>query len=890
MSRLQTLRIVRATGAIVILAALIPIGSGAQTATPRRELRAAKAGPIKLDGRLDEPSWTTAPVGSDFVQRYPDPGLPATMRTEVRILYDADAIYVGARMFDPHPDSIAAPLGRRDPGDLSSDWIDVIFDSYNDRRTAYRFGVNPAGTKLDVYHFNDDDDDNSWNALWDVATRIDSLGWTAEYRIPLSQLRFHASSGEQVWGLQFYRAVARRDEWTFWSPFTPSMPGFVSAMGILRGLENVKPGSTLEVTPYLSSQATTARIAPGDPFGRSRSATGTAGADFRVALGPAISLTGAINPDFGQVEVDPAVLNLSAVETFLPEKRPFFLEGSGIFDFGSLPVGDALSFSRFIHWRRIGRQPQLQPDAAWTDTPAETTILGAAKVSGQISGGWSVGLTEAVTQHETAKTLSANGVPGLATVEPLSNYLVTRAKRDFNEGRATLGLLGTAVNRSLDSLSAQSLRSSAYVAGLDGTIATTDRRFTLGGFFAQSVVAGSTSAITATQRSSVHYFQQPDSPHLVFDGTRRRMTGHDAALGLVFRGRPWFGAIQVREITPGYEPNDLGYASRADVRTATADFGGFRNNSQSFFRSSSASVYTQNAWNFDGRDIYRRFGVASSAQLRSFWNVAATVSVKPQLFADRLTRGGPLLKVPSQVEVDATISTDGRRQVLGNLSGYSETKGPNGFERSLRAQLRVRPSASLDLSIAPTLQAVRSGSQYVRTVADSLAIATYANRYVFATLQQRTLSVDTRADWILTPQMSFQLFAQPFVSTARFRDYKEFRKPGTFLFDVYGRDRGTINKSADGTIVIDPDASGPAPSFMLGTGSNQTSFATSALRVNAVFRWEYRSGSALYLVWQQSRDAQTPATFDGPDERLGDVFNVPSKNVFLIKASYRIGR
>jgi hypothetical protein len=341
-------------------------------------MAARRTHPIHLDGVLDEADWARAPVATSFTQRFPDPGKPATFQTEVRILYDDDAIYVGARMFDPHPDSIVAPMARRDPQDIYSDWFDVIFDGYQDRRTGFRFGVNPAGTKLDVYHFNDGDDDDAWDARWDVSTRIDSLGWTAEYRIPLSQLRFHGSATEQTWGLNFYRDVARRDEWTFWSPYPPTAPGFVSNFGDLTGLEGLEPASPVDIVPYVSTHTVTNDARTGNPLTRGTTASTTAGADLRVGLGSALSLHGTINPDFGQVEVDPAVLNLSAVETFFPEKRPFFLEGAGIFEFGSLPVSAQFGFSRFVHWRRIGRTPQLSPDATFSDVPDQTTILGAA--------------------------------------------------------------------------------------------------------------------------------------------------------------------------------------------------------------------------------------------------------------------------------------------------------------------------------------------------------------------------------------------------------------------------------------------------------------------------------------------------------------------------------
>ena len=492
--------------------------------------------PIHLDGVLDEQDWARAGVATSFTQRFPDPGKPATYQTEVRILYDDDAIYVGARMFDPHPDSIVAPIARRDPQDIYSDWFDVIFDGYHDRRTGFRFGVNPAGTKLDVYHFNDGDDDDAWDARWDVATRIDSLGWTAEYRIPLSQLRFHGSALEQTWGLNFYRAVARRDEWTFWSPYPPTAPGFVSNFGDLVGLRGLQPASPIDVIPYVSTHTVTNHTDPGNPFTRGTAASATAGADVRIGLGSALSLHGTINPDFGQVEVDPAVLNLSAVETFFPEKRPFFLEGAGIFEFGTLPVSAQYGFSRFVHWRRIGRTPQISPSASFSDVPDQTTILGAAKLSGRMSDGLSLGLVDAVTAREDAPTIDGDGAHHVIGVEPRTNYLVSRIKKDFSDGRATLGVLGTATNRAMDPEFSPFLRSSAYLFGVDGSRASANRRWTLGGYWLGSRVDGSEAAIAATQRSSVRYYGRPGAGYIAFDSTRRSLNGHDASAGVVYQG------------------------------------------------------------------------------------------------------------------------------------------------------------------------------------------------------------------------------------------------------------------------------------------------------------------------------------------------------------------
>ena len=855
----------------------------------RQTLRAVRAEhPIRLDGVLDEAAWASADVGSDFIQRYPTAGLKATMRTEVRVVYDADAIYVGARMFDPSPDSIAAPLSRRDPGSISSDWIDVIFDSYNDKRTAYRFGLNPAGTRIDVYHFNDDEQDDSWDAIWYAATVIDSLGWAAEFRIPLSQLRFHGSDGEQVWGLQFYRAVARRDEWSHWVAYAPSAPGFVSTFGELRGLVGLRPPSPIEITPYASTRLASDAAGTASPLGNAPRLAGAVGADFRLGIGSALSLSGALNPDFGQVEVDPAVINLSAVETFFPEKRPFFLEGSGIFEFGRMPVHTPYGFSRFVHWRRIGRSPQLSPAAEWSRAPDQTTILGAAKVSGQIGGGWSIGLTDAVTEREHADVITAEGDRAKTVVEPLTNYFVGRAQRTFSEGRGSFGFLSTGVNRFLGDSQSKLLRGNAWLLGIDGKHATHDRRWTVGGHFIGSRVAGAADAIAATQRSSARYFNRVDTDHVEYDPTRTSLTGHDAAASVIYIGNPWYGSAQVAETTPGYESNDLGYMSRADLRSAVAAFGRRWNGLSGLVRDGRVTTHAMYARNFGGDALYKRIGIQGSATTQSLWFFTGAAALKPAVTSDTRTRGGPRLEVPREWEVEASLESDGRKAVVGSFSVAYENWARAGFEATWSAMATIRPSPSLQLSLSPELGVVRDESQYIRTVSDPLA-GTFDNRYVFATLRQRTLSMSVRSDWTLTPALSLQLFAQPFAASTRFANYKELRTPGGYDFNVYGRHEGTIEESGPGRFSIDPDGAGPAPVFQVGDRANESDFVARALRVNAVLRWEYRGGSAIYLVWQQTRDGDY-LLGPGVPEGIHRILDEPSRNVLHLKASYRIGR
>ncbi|MDB4907357.1 MAG: hypothetical protein JWO05_2141 [Gemmatimonadetes bacterium] len=804
--------------ALALLAlALLPAPrvAGAQSPSPRSLGATRASGVIHLDGRLDEADWARAEVAGDFTQRHPTPGVPATYRTEIRVLYDAGFIYVGARMFDPHPDSIAAPLARKDPGDVSSDWIDVIFDSYHDHRTAYRFGVNPAGTKLDVYHFNDEDDDSSWDPLWDVVTRIDSAGWVAEYRIPLSQLRFHASAGEQVWGLQFYRAVARRDEWSHWVPYLPTTPGFVSAFGELHGLVGLAPPSPVEVTPYVVSRST---------------GGADAGADLRLGLGSGLSLTGTINPDFGQVEVDPAVINLSEVETFFPEKRPFFLEGSGIFEFGAPVVSAAYGFSRFVHWRRIG----------------ETPIVGAAKLSGQLEHGWSVGLVDASTRATSAH----------------DHYFVGRAKRDVKGGRSSFGFIATAANKAARD---------AYLLGVDGRIASSDRRWILGGHVAGSGVRGGTQEILDLQRSSARYLQRPDAGYLGVDSARTALRGVDGAVSVIYNGSPWFGSMQYHETSAGYESNDVGYLARADVRSLTGAYGlGFTGMKRAV-RDLRVVAIAQEAANHGGDVIYQRAGLTSSAMLRSLWSLSGRLLFRPAFTSDRLTRGGPRTAVPAQWEVGGSVGTDSRRPLLARFNAYREGKGMAGSEAGGSVDLVMRPRPSLQLLLSPSVERIEDAAQFVRSVTDDLG-PTFGRRYVFATLRQSTAYVDVRADWTLTPTLSFQLFAQPFHSNAHFADYKELRAARSYAFDVYGRDRGSISAVGAGRFEVDPDGAGPARAFLIGGESNQSSFSAREVRVNGVLRWEYRAGSVFYAVWQQAREQGA------------------ERHALFLKGSYRWGR
>ncbi|HYH83066.1 MAG TPA: DUF5916 domain-containing protein, partial [Longimicrobium sp.] len=503
---------------------------GATPGAPARTLQAAPATAIRVDGRLDEAAWATAPAAGEFVQQQPDEGKPGTERTEARVLIDGEAIYVAMRMYDPHPDSILGQLTRRDQGS-TSDGARVFIDSYNDKRTAFVFGLNPKGVKDDFLRFNDAEGiDYGWDAVWDGAARVDSAGWTAEFRIPLSQLRFSAASvtGGRF-GVNFRRYIARRGETSFWAPIPATSNAFVSLFGELEGLRGIRQGRRLEMMPYVSTKVDHLPTADRSAFAGATSFTPSVGADLKAGLPGGLTLSATINPDFGQVEVDPAVVNLSAFETFFEERRPFFVEGADIFQFGSMNNFNNYGTLEFFYSRRVGRQPQgaVRVDGV-TDqhAPDASTILGAAKVSGKV-GGWSVGLMDALTSREAADYRLGDGVDRRYAVEPLTNYFVGRVRRDFQRGSTVVGGMLSGVTRDLkgDEFDPY-LRSRAWVAGVDGSHAWKNREWTLSGYLAASRVNGSEDAIARTQRSSARYFNRPDIDHVTYDPERTSLGGH----------------------------------------------------------------------------------------------------------------------------------------------------------------------------------------------------------------------------------------------------------------------------------------------------------------------------------------------------------------------------
>jgi uncharacterized protein DUF5916/cellulose/xylan binding protein with CBM9 domain len=854
-------------------------------------IRAARfdgASQIHVDGHLDEAVWGSAAPATAFTQLDPQEGQPASERTEVRVLVGDGAIFIGARLFDREPAKIRSQLARRDdPAD--SDLFEVFIDSYHDHLTAFTFRVTPAGAIRDaVLGAGGAVSDASWDPVWEAVTSVDDLGWSAEMRIPLSQLRY-TRGADPTWGIQFSRFIYRKQESSFFS-FTPKREAAgIDRYGHLVGLGTLPAPRRIELLPYARSRGEYRRVAAGNPFRDGRDFFGGAGLDLKYGLTSNLTLDATINPDFGQVELDPAVVNLTASETFFAERRPFFVEGTDTFRFAQTRAFNRYTTPTFFYSRRIGRAPQgtAPPGARFVDVPDETTIASAAKLTGRTRDGWTIGILDAVTSPEHARFLDSSAARRTATIEPRSNYFVGRARRELRDGNTTVGGLLMDASRDLgEPALAALLRSHAAIGGADFVHTWARRLWSIDGSVLVSHVAGSAAAIAGTQRSSVRYFNRPDIRTVSYDPTRTSLDGYATHLTLARNtGVHWYGSVSYQDVSPAFEVNDLGFQTRADARAVSTALFYKEDKPGRRVRRWSTELVTNQTWNHDQSLISNSYGVLGDLQFTNFWSLATRVDVRPDTLDDRLTRGGPLAVFPAGGSETATVTSDSRRRNLVRVSFTHAWNNRGGWAAVWSGSVSLRPKPALQVRVEPSIQLGHALAQYVTSVADATASTTFGRRYVFATISQTLVSLDSRVDWTFTPRLSLQMYVQPLAASGDYFDFKQLARPRRYAFDVFGRDAGTIDGVPAG-YVIDPDGDGPAQPFRLANPD----FTLRSLRGNAVLRWEYRPGSTLFFVWQQRRsDTQPFGTFVvGRD--FGALLETRPENVFVVKLTYWIAR
>jgi hypothetical protein len=873
---------------VALLAACVPTAAASEQGSTHASVPVVQAVrsnvTIVIDGRLDDEVWLRAPAATTFTQRDPDEGKPATERTELRLAYDDAALYVGVRLLDSDPSRIVRQLSRRDQ-EAEADGFWLYLDPHHDHLTGAVFSVSAAGVQGDAAIYNDSWQDSSWDAVWESGVKTDEGGWTVEMRIPFSQLRFTPSE-RHTFGINALRYIQRKNE-RVWLVHVPKIEsGLASRMGHLEGLNGVSPHRTLELLPYLSSRAE--YVAPptaGDPFNDGTRLFGTAGLDLKYRPTSSLTLDGTINPDFGQVEVDPAVVNLTAFETFFEEKRPFFIEGANIFsNFGRSGANSFWGFNRsepiIFYSRRIGRSPQGEAGGEFVDRPGATTILGAAKVTGKTRNGWSMGLLEAVTGREWAQTLTS-GFQDQTEVEPLSNYLVGRVQRE--KGRGAFGLIATAVNRDLRAAALRTeLPDQAYVAGVDAHYFLDAKRdWVVTGQLTGSQVAGSTDAVSRLQRASQRYYHRPDATHLEFDPGATTLRGWTGSVNLNRNSGVHGVNAALWAVSPGFESGDAGFNFNGDRGGIHAVYQWHNPKVNRFARRRSLGVAKWYTWNFARElqgDGVHTFG---SIELKNYWSVFASSGFFRAVQDDRSTRGGPSMRSPRSHFGFVGVDSDQRKRVSLGANWNAEGNEFGGSSMGTGINVRYRPAASLEISSGPSFQRNHNLSQYVGTFADPAAAATFGARYVFATLDQKEFSLQTRVNFVLSPKISLQVYMQPLVSVGRYDGFKELARPRTYDFVRFGQDRGTVvHDPVPRQYTVMPDDGGAPFSF------DNPDFNFKSLRLNAIFRWEWRPGSAMYFVWTEQReDAARPGQFAlGRDVR--GIFGAPADDVILFKIAY----
>ncbi|MFC2156394.1 DUF5916 domain-containing protein [Acidobacteriota bacterium] len=829
---------------------------------------------IQIDGKFTESVWDNAQVLTGFIQNNPNEGEPASERTEVRVLYSQNSLYVGVRALDSDAGKIKKILARRD-SKCPSDWIKIWIDSYHDHLTAFQFGVNPCGVKQDVYWSNDRRPDDDWDAVWDVEVSIDEGGWNAEFRIPFSQIRF-TQKKIHTWGFQVSRTIHRNNETSFWRHIPKGSPRFVSLFGELDGIEDIPSPRRLQILPYTMGKGDFAPAVEGNPFKTGKNFLGSLGVNVKYGLTSNLTLDAAVNPDFGQVEADPAQVNLTAFETFFREKRPFFIEGKDMLNF---PLGGAGETESLFYSRRIGRAPQGYPvDALYYQRADNTTILGAFKLTGKTSDGWSIGVMEALTSRENAQVLGLDGSRSEQRIEPMTNYILGRIKKEWRNGRTHVGAIFTAVNRKVENENLNFLRTGAYSGGLDFQHRWGNDRYEVSGFFIGSQIRGSADSIYQAQTSSARYFQRPDATHVEVDPDRTSLSGTSASFAVnKIGGEHWRWAIGGRMRSPGFEVNDMGYMRRADSITQYMWLSYMEFRPGKVFRDYNVSLLYYTGWNFAGTPTAQAANFRGEFRFMNYWSLGGSINRSMESISTSHLRGGPSVRMPGNWSITTTLRSDYQQNFFLNLRANMSLSDNGAKSYGFSAGFTMRLGDRIDISLTPGFNDGFRRLQYITKTTSS-----NQSHYVHGRIDQTTLSLTMRLNFTLTPNLSMQLYTQPYISAGKHSEYKEVIDPLASDYDDRWHIFSAQEISSIDSYYTFSSPLDPGQSFYF----SNPDFNFRQFRLNLVIRWEYLPGSTLFLVWTNGmNDYADVGTLNVGDDLKG-LFGSDPRNIFLIKVSY----
>ncbi len=843
-----------------------------------------KGAPPLIDGKLNDPAWKEVDWAGDFITYQPEEGKTPAQKTDFKVLYDDKNLYVGILCHDTDPSKIVKRLGRRD--NVDGDFVAVIIDSYFDHLTGFEFDVNAVGVIGDAYITNDGNnkEEYSWDPVWYQKTSSDTSRSSVEIRIPLSQLRF-SDKQDQVWGFEVIRQDFRKGEMSLWQPIPKSAPGFIHLLGELHGLEGLKQQRQLEIMPYVVGKIENSEKIAGNPYATGSRKTLNGGLDGKIGLSSNFTLDLTINPDFGQVEADPSVVNLTGFQNYFSEKRPFFVESNNLLDY---PVSQSIAWGSFnsddlFYSRRIGHSPQGSPDVpdgGYSRSPEYTTILGAMKLTGKTQKGLSVGVLESVTQRELAK-ISDGTHESTQVVEPLTNYFETRILQDYNQGNTQIGGIITAVNRDIRNPEVDFLRRSAYTGGLDFIHNWKKKTWYLSGNMIFSQVYGSTRAITATQTSQEHLFQRPGYGKYKVDSTLTSMNGTGATLKF---GKGGNGVIQFQVggtyKSPSLELNDIGYLYKAGAiyQFAWASYHVY--NPWWIFNRFQCNVNQWTNYDFTGTNLYKAANYNMNMQFKNYYSFGTGITYTFYNFDNDILRGGPSLRLPAGAQIQSWVSSDYRKKLTLQLS-HTYTYGLEKYQNSndFYLWMNYQPLKNLSFSLSPGYSVNKNSIQYVTGV----EINNKTN-YIVADLDQVTASLTARVNISLTPSLTIQYYGQPFVSRGIYTAFKKITNPGAKSF------QNRFHQYVDGELTFNETGNQYQVNGSQGFAFDNPNFDYLQFNSNLVLRWEYKPGSTFFLVWSQNRTGNNLLENQNVGNLTDNLFQVFPNDIFLVKFSYRFIR
>jgi hypothetical protein len=826
-----------------------------QQINKKRELRTYTTSRLstkkpEIDGILNDECWKTGVWAGDFTQFIPSEGGKPSFPTEVKILYDNRNIYVAIRAYDYEPSKIQRFAGMRD--ELSGDMMGINFDSYHDHRTGFEFNLTSYGQKVDLVLSNPMNWDVTWNAVWKGKVGMEDSAWVAEMEIPLNQLRY-SSAEEQVWGMHIWRWIGRLAEESEWEYQTLTGPGMLYNFGELRGIKGLKKQQRLEVMPFALGELKTFEKQTGNPFAeKGRQWNGNMGVDIKLGISSNFTMDMTINPDFGQVEADPSVMNLTAFETFYEEKRPFFLEAKNIFKYEF----DDLNL---FYSRRIGHSPSYSvpsSDTTFSHAPDRTTILSALKLSGKTANGLSVGLLQSLTTPEHALQSDLNNKRSKLAIEPLTNYMVARVQKDYHEGTTMIGGILTSTNRVINDQHLEFLGREAYTGGVDLLHQWKDKKYYVDARLVSSTVMGDPLAIKNLEESSARYFQRPGASYLPYDTSSTQLTGFGGRARIGKGSGLWRYFTGVSWYSPGLELNDIGFMQMADLVSQESEISYFVNQPVSVFRTYTAILEQTNNMNFNGKYLESSSHLLLNGEFKNKWGASLNLIWISESLDTRILRGGPEMKMPYTLMSFGEIRTDFSRKIYGQF-GYEYTQRAEKSAKSfmLSPGLVLRPVNSVKLSLSANYGRNLDDLQYVNYIK-----STPQNRYILGTIDQETFGLTLRLDCSITPEFSLQYYGSPFISKGQYSNYKEVVEPLNIDYSSrFNPYTGTIGS---------PD------------------FNFHQFRSNMVAKWEYRPGSYVFLVWADDRTGSANPISTDIIGSMNQMWNIHPGNIFLIKLNY----